>query len=357
MPQRSIVWLAALALAPLACKGTLPPPEVDAHRAEAHATEQGNLLLYPVADAEELLGRAVHVTPDGAWTIADARAPGCTVEIKRQRAQYRTTRQVDVSSLTSLSAGYAKLISAQAKFGRANKANIDIENAEILRADVAGPCGESVVDTVFVGSGKRELLATADRSMAVSGAVSGVTPEAHAEGHAKVVDTLEWKDPQAYGFSYKKLSNEPALEVTPSLPSFINEGESVSISFESNRKAWLLVYYLDAAGKGEVLWPSNEELAPVAAPGQPATLPSEKERAHGISLKAALVKPGVASRETFVVYAFADKADFDRFARPGGSGDDGAALAAQLAGKIGAVPRSRWSRTILPYVIQPTTKR
>jgi hypothetical protein len=347
----------AIALAPLfvlACKGTLPPPDLDAHKAEAHATEQGNLLLYPVADAEDLLGRPVHVTKDGAWTISDARNPGCNVEVKKQASQYKAKRQVDVESLTSMSAGFNKLISAQAKFGRANKADIDIDNTQIYRADVSGPCGDNVVDTVFVGHGSRKLLASAEQSMGVEGAINGITPKLSADGKSKLVDELEWKDDQAYGFSYKKMSNEPALEVTPQLPSFLTEGQKVEVKLESNRKAWIVVYYLDGTGKGDVLWPSNEEQFPTVEPDKPAVLPSAAEQKAGIVIKASLLKPGEASRETFVVYAFADKADFDRLKpRAGGSDVDGAMYAGFLSTKIGSVPRSRWSRSILSYVITP----
>ena len=60
--RRTIALLAVSACAPA------PPPAEHPHA--SRTTEQSNLLLSPVADAEGLLGRAVQVTADGGWTTA-----------------------------------------------------------------------------------------------------------------------------------------------------------------------------------------------------------------------------------------------------------------------------------------------
>ena len=47
--------------------------------------------------------------------------------------------------------------------------------------------------------------------------------------------------------------------------SIVNEGDTVDISLEASRKAYLVVYYLESDGKAELLWPSAEEPEQLAA--------------------------------------------------------------------------------------------
>jgi hypothetical protein len=117
---------------------------------------------------------------------------------------------------------------------------------------------------------------------------------------------------------------------------------------------WLVVYYLDAEQHADVLWPSNEEPEPQAAPNAPAVLPSARERRQGFKLRAALGKPGSRARETLVVYGFVDKRDFDAL-KPaaGATSEDGAAYAADLTKKLQSVAMSRWARAVAGYVIEP----
>lgn len=338
----------------VACGGTTLAPKVPDKPQEATQNEQANLLLFPHGDPEGLLGRAVQATSDGAWTIADARAPGCEVFVRRTKAEYSSRRQVDIHNMTSVSAGFAKFVSLEAKFGRANKADIDVTNTEILRADTRGPCGDTIVDTVFVGHGKRELTASAEASARGSAQIGIVTPGASTEASAIVVDATAWQSDQAYGFTYRRVGQTPQLDLRVKLPRSVTEGDSVQVQFATTRKAYLIVYYLDANGHGAVLWPSEEEPEPVASPDQNAILPSARERSAGVDLKATVDTPGIASRETLVTYAFTEKADYDRLS-PGADGksDDGAAYAAELTRRLADVPISRWSRSLVSYTITP----
>lgn len=320
----------------------------------ARKIEQGHLLLFPIGDAASLLGRPVKVTEDGAWTIADARAPGCEVRVTEDAAVYSVDRTVDASSLTTVSAGFAKIIGFEARYGAADKVEIHVSNAKILKADVRGDCGQAIVDTVFVGTGKRSLIRTRELGGAVTGTVGEVTPGASHESKGEVLDTLEWPTDQAYGFRFKQLSGEPPLTVKATVPSELTEGDPVELRFETSRPAWLVVYFLEQSGKGTLLWPSPEEPEPQAGPGGPAVLPSTAEQAAGITLQAQLAESGKPARETLVVYAFAEKGDFDRVKPPTGTAsDDGASLAAALTAKLETIPLSRWSRAMAQYVITP----
>lgn len=346
-------FILAASLLIAACGQTLAPAVPDAPKS-ATQTEQANLLLFPHGDPEQLLGRAVQATSDGAWTIADSRAPGCEVSVHRTKAEYSARRQVDIHNMTSVSAGFAKFVNLEVKFGRANRADIDVTNTEILHADTRGPCGDTIVDTVFVGHGKRELLASAEVGGGASGPIGAVTPSANIDTRSQVVDSTSWQSDQAYGFTYKRVGQTPQLDLRLRIPRTVTEGDSVQIELETTRPAYIIVYYLDANGHGDVLWPSQEEPAPQAGPGHVITLPSTAERSAGIDIKAVLGTPGVKARETLVAYAFTERADFDRLS-PGANGasDDGAVYAADLTARLADIPMSRWTRAMVSYVIVP----
>ena len=322
------------------------------------STQQSNLLLFPMSDAEGLLGRAVHATGDGGWTIADARAPGCEVAIKRSKAEFATHRQVNIHDLTSVSAGFAKLVDIEARFGKAVNADIAIENTEILSADTRGPCGETIVETVFVGKGKRTLTVSSEIAGKLGVAVGGIVPSAAHEGGSSILDSTEWKSEQAYGFAPKHLGKQEPLDVTVRMAGTVQEGDSLEISIEAGRKAYVVAYYLESDGRAEVLLPTSEEPEPIAEPGKPMTIPTARERAAGVKLKATLRKPGLETRETLMVYAFSEKGDFDRL-KPaaGGSDAQGAAYAAALTQKLQELPLSRWARVLTGYTIVPKSSR
>jgi hypothetical protein len=197
-------WIGLSAITLAACFPTPPPPAVAPAPAESHDTEQSHLLLFPEADAESLLGRAAQRGADGSWTIADARAPGCEVSVRHEWAHYRTSRKVDAHAMTSIAGGYAKVVSIEARFGRANTADIAIENTEVLRADTRGACGALVVDTVFVGHGKRVIDASAEASGSAGVHVGLVNAAPATDTATSQSDALEWTDDQAYGYSVRE---------------------------------------------------------------------------------------------------------------------------------------------------------
>lgn len=320
--------------------------------AVAQQTDQGQLLLYPEAEGEALLGRAVQTTKDGGTTIAETRAPGCEVEVRREKAEFRSTRKVDLGSMTTLAGSYAKLISLEAKFGDKTTADIEVSNREILRADMRGPCGDVVVDTVFVGHGSRKILRSAARAVSGSAQVGAYTIAPGVDTSSSVLDAIDWKEDQAYGFSFRKQSKEEALDLRVSIPSIAFDGDEVEIGLESTRGAWVVVYMVDVDGKVDVLWPSAEEPAPHVLASTPLVLPSKKEKALGYKLRAALAKPGQRTRETLVVYGFADKRDFDAM-KPNAGASGGADVVAELTRRLHSLPMARWSRTVTGYAIEP----
>ena len=254
-------WLSvAVFLGPVGCGGSaVPPDSANDPPAATSRTAQANLLLYPSSDPEAFLGRAVHQTGDNVWTIADARAPGCEVAVKRKPAPFKTSRQADLSSMTTLAGGLPQLIEIEARYGRSVKAHIAIDNTEILEANVSPRCGDVVVNRIFVGSGRRQLITESE----IAGNVStNALPGGPSAGHArsnKVVDSTEWEEQLAYGFGTQKMGDAPALDLRVSLPAKVQEGRDVSVTIDTSQKAWLVVFYQEGDGNAAVLWPSAEE--------------------------------------------------------------------------------------------------
>jgi hypothetical protein len=323
----------------------------------APASVEGNMLLFPQAEAEALLGRAVTLSPNGGFVIADSRAPGCEVVVRRTTAQYKTHRDVKTSTLASIGVGYQQIVSLEGKYGKDSQASLDIENSEMLDADLRGACGDKVVSRVFVGKGKRRVYAATNAGGgATVPAVAGLKVGPKGETSSQDTDEIAWETAQAYAFELKDIAKGDSFEVSVHVPSILTEGEALHVGIESTRAAYLIVLDVDADGKTDVLWPSNEEPRPQASPSSPATLPSHAEEDAGIVIRPA-TKDGKTTKESMVVYAFADKRDFDLVKPTAGSaGADGAAYGAELTKKLRDIPASRWSRTQAAYTVQPAAQ-
>jgi hypothetical protein len=332
---------------------TLPPPPTPEHGEQSRELEQGHLLLFPTDDSEGLLARPVRITEDGAWSIGDARGPNCEVTVRREPSSYHVRRRVKLNSLTAISGSFGKLLGIEAGFGSATEADIDIQNSAVLRADTRGDCDQTYVDRVFVGKGKRKLLASAGAQAKANLLVTGA-PSAGVDSSSVVVDETAWASEQAYAFTYRAAGSDLGVGLNVAVPTSVEDGQELTLRIEADQNAFLVVYYCDAQGKGQVLWPSPQEQAPQVAPGTPVFLPSERERRAGVRLLASLTEPTQAARETLVVYALRDQGDYQHL-RPSAGTEfaDGAAAAADLTSKIDELPLSRWSRSVQSYVIRP----
>jgi hypothetical protein len=319
------------------------------------APVEGHLLAFPQGDGEGLLGRAVTRNESGGYRIADERAAGCEVLVRRNKAAFHSSRETETSKLATLDAGYQALLALSAKYGDQSKASLELDNTQVLEADLRGACGTLVVSKVFVGTGKRRVFA-ANQASAKASLTGPVAVSPSYATQARDVDEISWQDDQAYAFDVRELTAESeAVRVDVQLPSIVTEGDEVSVAFTSAQEAFLVVLYVDADGKADVLWPSNEEPVPRVTPTAKALLPSVAERAAGILLRPTLARPGAKAREQLVVYAFRDRGDFDLL-KPSALGaiNDGAAhYEERLAERLRHVPAHRWSRAVLGYTIEP----
>ena len=103
------------------------------------------MLLTPVGDPDGLLGRLVEQDAAGAWVIADARAPGCEVSIKRVPMGVTTEHVEEARRVASFAVGSERLARLTANYSKGLRKYAKIVNVEQLEADLRGSCGENVI--------------------------------------------------------------------------------------------------------------------------------------------------------------------------------------------------------------------
>jgi hypothetical protein len=351
---RALAILSLLSLGTCTKQGFLKAPEADdtvtgkvgSFSADSH------FLLEPSADAEDLLGRAVHVSSKGGWTIADERAPGCSVRVKRSGAEYEKTYRIALGDMTAMSGGYGDLLKLEAQYGRSVEAEMKIRNLETLTADTEGPCGEVIVKSVRVGTGERRLLRKAAGSAKARAGKGPVAAEAGREAATDVADSMSWSSPQAYAFTYTQSAQRKVFEFQVEAPDKLTDGERLEIRLTASDDAYFVVFALEETGAGAVLYPSDAVPVPMVKAGQTVTLPPE-----GGSITAQLRQPQTPARETLVVYAFTARGDFDQF-KPSaiGEGDNAVPYAAAVTRELAKLPISRWARATTTYEILPKSE-
>lgn len=352
MRRLSLVVFGCLALGSCTKEGFLKAPEAgEAGERVGGFASDTHFLLEPTADAESLLGRQVQVSSSGAWTIADERAPGCEVRVKRSASKYKKKYRVGLADLTAFSGGYADMLRLEARYGRSVEAEFAIENAETLSADTEGPCGDVIVKSVRVGSGFRQMVRKAEGSAKGRAGKGPIAAEGGRSAATEALDSMEWSDPQAYAFAYDRVSSQTQKQFTFHLgvPDKFTDGEPVRFEFQSNQPAYLVIFFLEESGAGGLLYPSDAVAVPTVGPDAPLVLPAPDEKAIAASLR----DPKTPARETLVVYAFTQREDFERL-RPEALGEgDGVAYAAKLTTSLANVPISRWARATATYEIVP----
>lgn len=338
----------ALLLCAAACTPTPPelPEGFAAKVGQVEAPEGEHLLLYPTGDAEGLLGREVQLSEDGGWTIADSRSAGCEVSVQKSESQYEREYVANLKSIASISAGYADLVSLGAKYGSSIEARANVKNSYVLVADLRGSCGSRVVDSVRVGTGERTIQRSAEVGGGAKVNVEGVPIGAGAEDKAEVGGKFAWQNPQGYAFTYKEFEATEPIGLSIQAPTRIEEGSHFEIAISAKKQVWLVVFFLESDDRGGVLIPMNGIPEAMVPAGGTYRLPPAR---------AVLRQAGVAARETLIVYAFTERADFESLKPAIGTWEaDAAKYAADLTKKLSSVPIRRWDRTVLSYVIEPT---
>ncbi len=352
MSRSLLAVLVAMSLGACTKQGFLTAPEADpevAGKVGSFSTET-HFLLEPTSEGEELLGRAVHVSKSGGWTIADERAPGCQVRVKRSQAEYEKSYRIGLGDMTAMSGGYSDLLKLEARYGRSVEAAMKIQNLETLTADTEGPCGEVIVKSVRVGTGERRLVRKAEASAKGRAGNGALAVGGGREAATDVADEMTWSSPQAYAFTYEQSAQRKVFDFQASVNEKVADGEEIEIRFTASQDAFLVIYFLEESGAGTVLYPSSAMPVVQVKAGQSLSLPTDREP----KIQAQLRDPKTAARETLVVYAFTTREDFEQF-KPAaiGEGDNAVNYAATLTKALSGLPISRWARAIISYEIHP----
>jgi hypothetical protein len=315
-------------------------PHVEALRGLEPDTQ---LLLNPTGDPEALLGRVVTADPGGGWVVADARAPGCEVGVRRVQSHYAREVLEDTGRVASLSLGREQLASLSAKYGKRLRKYAKIENVEVLEADLRGPCGEHVIRAVKVGTGTSELGYFEERGAGVEVPTGHGDVGAKAESWRRVNATLRWDTPQAWAFTVGASGTGGAVDLVVHMPDMLAHGQAFAPEIEVKRSVWLVVLYEAADGSVGVLLPATGAPVQQALAGERVVLPSFTAEAVGAA----------QTHERLRVYGFVERGDFDQFRPPAGalSSEQAKRYASELPERLRAIPQRRWVRTEFGYVI------
>lgn len=345
---------ALLLVAFTACGGRVGAPELPIVGAHASAAPQGTLLLYPEPSPQRLLGHAVTHTANGTATIEQDVAPGCDVQIHRAPNVVKFNRVTELREATLLGGGYATIASLEAKWGKELKTAVSATNAEVVRAELSGPCGDEVVSEVFVGTGERTILRSAEVGGTLQTGGLGATAKADTDRSVRALDSIKWTDPQVYAFNTRHMAGASLFDVDVRVPPRIVEGDKVSIDITTSEDAFLVVYYVGADGKADVILPANEDPRPATKKATPFSIPSAAQAAAGVSFRAQLADKTKPQKDRLLVYAFRSEGDFklvrNSIEQAGGEAQKVEML---LEARLSGIPTQRWGKRIVTYEILP----
>jgi hypothetical protein len=311
------------------------PPELDPGE---------HLLLTPRGDPEALLGRTVTESPEGGLLISDERPPGCEVAVRRVPESWHRNYQQDVGRAAHVGTGDTPIGSLQAQYGKSLRIEAEIDNVEVLHADLRG-CEGRVVSAVKVGTGKREIKAQEEAKADIKVKVKGVPVGAGGGKWRNVARGHEWSVPQAWAFSVRETADPGQIRVDLVMPSKLRDGEQFSVRVLTSKQVWVVAGFVREDGTAGILVPRTQHPRPVITSGSGLDL----------TLQARLPAPEKPSREKFVVYAFSEEGDFDMFKPPQGElGEaEAAAYFAELPKRLEAIPSRRWSTTAVHLLVEP----
>jgi hypothetical protein len=302
------------------------------------------LFLTPTGNPAALLGRAVTHRDGGAWVVAEELAPGCEVTPRETPEAWTRDYQAGSGTFGALSAGVAQVAALNAKYGEKTRVLVHVSNTKILRADLRGPCGELVVKTVKVGTGRHAIQYRREASAGGGIAVLGIGATGGDWEDAEA--SLEWKEPQAWAFTVGSVAGAEHLELAVEMPTRLRDGEEYTVRVSTKRKIWLVLLYEEADGQVGVLLPNMDHPVITASPGERQPLPT---------LAVSLRDPAVAANEKLVLFAFIEEEDAKLMRPPAGelTGEQARAYVDQLDAKLAGIPTRRWARYEVSYLIEP----
>lgn len=332
-----------VALLCMACPTMVTPPLTSV---SPPSLEQAHLLYQPTADASGLLGRAVSLRPDGTWIMADERAPGCSVTEREVISSWTREYEEDLGNVAFASAEASRLAQLRADYGQHLRARGTIRNLRVLKADLSGPCGEQVITSVQIGTGTRELFYRRESSAGAGVGAGSVGVRAGVQGWQRSRERLDWDQEQAWAFTLAQMTEAPNIRLGIDMPAELQDGDQYTIEVLAPRQVWLIALCEEADGRASVLIPNREHPALVIPAGQRRVLPA---------MQATLRDARSEAREKIVLYAFTSQEEYEDFRPPAGaiSSEEATRYHRGLPERLSKLPRRRWGRGEMTYLIQP----
>jgi hypothetical protein len=330
----------------LACGSLQSAPQLPELPSPGGLGSDGHLLLNPTGDGEQLLGRAVTKGPNGEFVLAEELAPGCHVTVHEAPAAWHRDFEEDLGDLAVGSASLPVLGGLRAKYGRQIRAKAAIDNVKELVADVSGPCGDVIVKSVKVGTGSRELQYRLESEAGLDAKIGEAGLTAHSQSWRRIGETLSWKQEQAWAFTAGSVPGAESIRLAIEMPEQLTDGQEYTLQVTAARQVWVVALFEEAEGRAGVLLPNSENPYVVVPQGERQPLPT---------MRVSLREPRVAAREKIVLYGFVEKEDYLDFRPPAGaiSEAESTSYFKGLEGRLSALPRRRWGRAEVAYLIKP----
>jgi hypothetical protein len=352
---RSTARLGGAALALLAACGASDFP-TPTSAAATTSLRTATTLVRPVTEPEQLLGRAVERAADGTWKISAEREPGCQVALHRTATATRERSRNRVHSLAAVEADYLRLLELGGASASVSDVEIDVQQTEVLTGQLSGPCGTTVITTVYVGRGSQSLFGQQRREVHLGAGIARAGLRGSYGDESERVDGIAWDTPLGYAFEVGRGQSTDALRISTDLPSLLHEGEPLRFSVRTSRPAYVLVISRDSEGREALLWPTNEEPYPRCDGERPLQFPSPVETEAGYTVRVTLPPDTTAPvRESIVVHGFSERGDYETV-HPHANGDGPEFLAA-LPRHMESIPRARRATYIVGVTLQPTDGR
>jgi len=334
------LWRSVAALIPLGllvCARPVPP----------EMPEEQHLLLQPRGNETELLGRKVSEAEDGQLVIADALAPGCTVAFKKIPSKW-SDRYMEASGRVGVfGVGYKQLAGLRVEYGSQVRVEASIQNQYEYEAILEGNCGDQVVRSVLVGTGRRALQYRAGGGGEIGVAVGAADIEVGGRGWREIERVRErsWDTPQAWGFRVGPGNNSNEF-MRLEMPTVISSGSSHAPTLEVYAPLWVIVIYADANGNYGVVLPSPRLDQYLVSPGSPFRLPE---------IRFTNLPGHSEDYERLIVYGFREELDFNSFRPPDGllSLEVANQYVKQLEQRLSdnEIPPQRWTSTSFRYLV------
>lgn len=307
----------------------------------------GERLMYlPEGDPQSLIGREVTRDAEGHIVIAGERKPGCTAKVQRVANEFSRDYESELRDVAGFEANVRRMVELQGNYESGLRLRLQVSNQHVLRGDLEGNCGASVIQEVSVGTGAREVVQVESGGGAVAvdlGPAGG--GQASGQRSTGEREALSWDTPQAWAFKLTEGElGRALLEIV--MPEELVAETEFQASVRVNAPLWLVVLYRDAEGHHGVLLPRGAGRASYAA-GDEVELPK---------MVPSNLSGHDEDREMLLVYGFTEEADFALFKPPAGAID--AARADEYAARVKErldgreIPRKRWTYAEFTYVIR-----